>query len=105
MRTRQDHTATPDDGADSTDGVDPIDDAHEPTTPLADLPPSAKLVAKTLRYEGELTQATLVEETRLPRRTVRHALNRLEDAGHVDERISFVDARQRIYTLVEGSKA
>jgi DNA-binding MarR family transcriptional regulator len=67
---------------------------------LRDLPPSAKLVAKTLEYEGDLTQSDLVESTLLPDRTVRYALRELESAGLVTSRISFVDARQRIYSLV-----
>lgn len=66
---------------------------------LQDLPPSAKLVAKTLEYEGALTQAQLADQTRLPGRTVRHALTRLERADLITSRISFTDARQRIYAL------
>ena len=66
---------------------------------LADLPPSAKLVVKVLEYNEELTQNQLVEETRLPSRTVRHALRRLQDGGFVDERHSFTDARKRLYSL------
>lgn len=66
---------------------------------LAELPPSAKLVVKVLEYNDELSQSQLVEETRLPSRTVRHALSRLQDGGFVDERISFTDARKRLYTL------
>ncbi|MEF8840827.1 MAG: helix-turn-helix domain-containing protein [Haloarculaceae archaeon] len=66
---------------------------------LRDLPPSAKLVAKTLEYEGELTQSGLATETLLPPRTVRHALKRLEEHEIVASRISFVDARQRVYSL------
>lgn len=66
---------------------------------LRALPPSAKLVAKTLEYEGRLTQAELVESTRLPDRTVRYALWKLEDEDVVTSRISFADARQRVYSL------
>jgi DNA-binding MarR family transcriptional regulator len=66
---------------------------------LQDLPPSAKLVAKTLEYEGESTQSDLAESTRLPARTVRHALTELEANGLVTSRMSFMDARQRIYSL------
>jgi len=61
--------------------------------------PSAKLVAKVLEYDGTLTQSQLADETLLPPRTVRYALNRLEDVGVVDSRFSFADARKRIYTL------
>jgi DNA-binding MarR family transcriptional regulator len=63
------------------------------------MPPSAKLVAKVLEYEGRLTQRQLAEETLLPQRTVRDALGRLADAGVVESRFSFTDARKRIYSL------
>ena len=66
---------------------------------IRDLPPSAKLVAKVLEYNDTLTQSQLAEETLLPPRTVRYALNRLDDIGVVDSRFSFTDARKRIYTL------
>ena len=66
---------------------------------VRDLPPSAKLIAKVLEYNGTLTQSQLAEETLLPPRTVRYALSRLEEVGVVDSRFSFADARKRIYTL------
>ena len=66
---------------------------------LRNLQPSAKLVVKTLEYEGKLTQKALVEKTLLSARTVRNALNDLEEKGLVDSRVSFKDARQRIYSL------
>jgi len=66
---------------------------------IRELPPSAKLVAKVLEYDGTLTQTELAEETLLPPRTVRYALNRLEDRDLVDSRFSFADARKRIYAL------
>ncbi|MCU4718257.1 helix-turn-helix domain-containing protein [Halapricum hydrolyticum] len=66
---------------------------------VRELPPSAKLVAKVLEYNGQLTQSQLAEETLLPGRTVRYALNRLEDIGVVDARFSFTDARKRVYSL------
>jgi DNA-binding MarR family transcriptional regulator len=79
-------------------------DANEETTsdrwtPIREMPPSAKLVAKVLDYEDTMTQSQLAEETLLPSRTVRYALSRLEDADAVDSRFSFTDARKRIYTL------
>ena len=66
---------------------------------IRDLPPSAKLVAKVLEYNDTLTQSQLAEETLLPPRTVRYALNRLDEIDVVDSRFSFTDARKRIYTL------
>ena len=66
---------------------------------VRDLPPSAKLVAKVLEYEGTLSQSDLAEETLLPSRTVRYALTRLEDVDAVESRFSFTDARKRLYTL------
>jgi DNA-binding MarR family transcriptional regulator len=68
-------------------------------TPVRDLPPSAKLVAKVLDYEGSATQSRLSEETLLPPRTVRYALSRLEEADAVESRFSFSDARKRVYSL------
>lgn len=66
---------------------------------LRDVPPSAKLVAKTLEYEGELTQAELAEQSLLPDRTVRSALADLQEADLVSSRVSITDARQQLYTL------
>ncbi|MFW5924086.1 MAG: MarR family transcriptional regulator [archaeon] len=78
------------------------------TTPTADrrealveLPPSAKLVAKVLEYNGTLSQSAIAAETLLPARTVRYALGRLEDRGVVESRHSFADARKRLYALTE----
>ena len=66
---------------------------------LEDLPPSAKLVAKTIEYEGEMTQSALTDSTRLPERTVRYALSELEDIGLVKSKIFITDARKRLYSL------
>jgi len=76
--------------------------ARETSADLRDLPPSAKLVAKTLEYEGDSTQSALAESTLLPPRTVRYALTQLEEHGIVTVRISFMDARQRIYSFESG---
>jgi DNA-binding MarR family transcriptional regulator len=87
----------------STTAADSVGDDRLTTTEyrdrLRELPPSAKLVAKTLEYNDKLTQSQLAEETLLPPRTVRYALTRLEDADVVNSRFSFSDARKRIYTL------
>ena len=66
---------------------------------VRELPPSAKLVAKVLEYNDTLTQGELTEETRLPPRTVRYALSRLEEVDAVESRFSFADARKRVYEL------
>ncbi|MES3517283.1 MAG: helix-turn-helix domain-containing protein [Natronomonas sp.] len=84
------------------------DSAPQTESPLADpefreslreLPPSAKLVAKVLEGEAPLSQGQLAEESLLPDRTVRYALNRLEDEELVDSRYSFHDARKQVYFL------
>lgn len=66
---------------------------------LRDLPPSAKLVAKVLETESPLSQGQLAEESLLPDRTVRYALNRLDDVGLIGSRYSFRDARKQVYYL------
>lgn len=84
----------------STSESIPADEVtDDPWTAVEDLPPSAKLVAKVLEYDGTLTQSELAEETLLPPRTVRYALTRLEEVDAVDARFSFSDARKRLYTL------
>lgn len=66
---------------------------------LEELPPSAKLVAKVLETEAPLSQGQLVEESLLPDRTVRYALNRLEECELVGSRYSYHDARKQVYFL------
>jgi len=66
---------------------------------LADLPPSAKLVYKVLEYDGPLTQKGIVEESMLSARTVRYALERLDEVGVIEEDVYFADARQNLYEL------
>ena len=66
---------------------------------LRELPPSAKLVAKVLEGDAPLSQGQLAEASLLPDRTVRYALNRLDEAGLVGSRYSFNDARKQVYFL------
>jgi len=66
---------------------------------LRELPPSAKLVATVLDGASPLSQGQLAEESLLPDRTVRYALNRLEEEDLVDSRYSFHDARKQVYFL------
>jgi len=68
---------------------------------LKELPPSAKLVAKVLETDAPLSQGELVDESLLPDRTVRYALNRLDEEGLVDCQYSLADARKQVYYLVE----
>jgi DNA-binding MarR family transcriptional regulator len=69
---------------------------------VSSMPPSAKLVYKTLQYEGPLTQSQLAEASLLPQRTVRHALTKLEAAGAVEESVYLMDARKSNYRLAES---
>src|SRR5438093_4569090 len=66
---------------------------------LLSMPPSAKLILKTLEYEGALTQKDLSTRTMLPERTVRLSLSHLLGLGYVKRKTSLRDARQRIYEL------
>jgi DNA-binding transcriptional ArsR family regulator len=67
--------------------------------PIVPPPPSAKLVAKVLELDAPLSQGQLADESLLPDRTVRYALNRLEEVGLVASRYSFHDARKQVYFL------
>ena len=64
-----------------------------------ELPPSAKLVLKVLEYQGQLSQKEIIEETKLPSRTVRYALSLLMSEGLVMKRLSLRDSRQGIYQV------
>jgi len=66
---------------------------------LLRMPPSSKLILKTLEYEGSLTHRELRSKTLLPSRTVRLALRHLLEKGYVRRKISMRDARQRIYEI------
>jgi NAD+ kinase len=66
---------------------------------LLNMPPSSKLLLKTLEYEGSMTQRDLAAKTLLPDRTVRLALRHLLDKGYVKKKISIRDARQKIYEI------
>ena len=89
-------TSTTDEPASLAD--DPLSET-EYRDRLRELPPSAKLVAKVLESDSPLSQGQLAEESLLPDRTVRYALNRLEEVGLVASRYSFRDARKQVYFL------
>lgn len=77
-----------------------------PEETLDDLPPSAKLVYKVLEYNGGLTQKGIVEKSRLSQRTVRDALDRLQEIEAVEKTIYVPDARQNLYRLtVDGAES
>jgi len=80
-------------------GQDEVLSESEYRDRLRELPPSAKLVAKVLESDAPLSQGQLAEESLLPDRTVRYALNRLEESELVDSRYSFKDARKQVYYL------
>ncbi len=69
-----------------------------------ELPPSAKLVLKVLEYREEMTQREIVEETKLPPRTVRYALSMLIKEGLVTKRLSLQDTRQGLFRLAASTK-
>ncbi|HMB50837.1 winged helix-turn-helix domain-containing protein [Natronoarchaeum rubrum] len=86
-------------GEERTDRVEePLSDS-EYRERLRELPPSAKLIAKVLETDAPLSQGQLAEESLLPDRTVRYALNRLEEVDIVGSRYSFRDARKQVYFL------
>ncbi len=68
---------------------------------LLRMPPSSKLLLKTLEYEGQMTQKEIVNKTLLPDRTVRLALSHLLEKGYVKRKISVRDARQKIYEMTK----
>jgi len=64
---------------------------------LFKMPPSAKLILKTLEYEGALTQKDLSKRTMLPDRTTRLALSLLIEKGLIRRKPILRDARQKVY--------
>lgn len=66
---------------------------------MSDMPPSVKLIVKTLQHEGPLTQKELGQSTLLPSRTVRYALSRLEEGNAVVSKPHMTDGRKKVYSL------
>ncbi len=66
---------------------------------IESLPPSAKFLFKLLNYEGTLTQKEIIDESSLPSRTVRHALNILLNKELIAKRASLRDTRQDLYSV------
>jgi DNA-binding MarR family transcriptional regulator len=71
----------------------------DPPEAVRDLPPSSKLVYKTLAWNGRLTQQEIIERSLLSARTVRDALSRLEEEAVVERDVYYRDARQNVYAL------
>lgn len=72
---------------------------HQLSEDLFKMAPSAKLLLKTLEYEGTLSRRKLAERTMLPDRTVRMSLASLVEKGYVKRRVSVRDARQKLYEI------
>src|ERR687887_1854808 len=66
---------------------------------LLSVPPSAKLILKTLEYEGALSQKDLSARTMLPERTVRLSVSHLLNLGYIKKKTSLRAARQKMYEL------
>lgn len=69
-----------------------------PTVP-DELPPSAETVYELLAIEGPLTHKEIVQLSGIPARTVRFAVSRLQEEGHVGERLNLMDSRQQFFFL------
>lgn len=68
---------------------------------LEELPPSAKLAYVVIASNSPCTQGEVAESAMLPQRTVRWALERLEETGVVEKRPYLEDARKSEYVLAE----
>lgn len=66
---------------------------------IDDLPPSAKLVFIVLQHETECTQSELADETLLPQRTIRYAIERLKKEDVITAQLYIPDARKTLYSL------
>ncbi len=64
---------------------------------LLSMPPSAKLMMKTLEYEGPLSRRNILKRTMLPDRTASLALSILLDRGLVKRKSSLKDSREKMY--------
>lgn len=69
------------------------------TDEIMKMPPSAKLVLKTIEYEGPLTAREIAAKTLLPSRTVRHAISILLQNGLIERSPHLRDLRSDIFYL------
>lgn len=67
------------------------------------LTPSAKFVLEVLNHHGMLTQKEIMQDTRLPKRTIQRALSQLLEEGLVSEKQFMVDEKVKGY-LVRGEQ-
>lgn len=67
---------------------------------FADLPPSAKLVAKVIEHEGAMDAGEVSEAARLHPSTTRDALKRLAEEGVVDVHVGD-DGGRFVYSMDE----
>ena len=81
--------------------IDKIESQNTFIEKIKSFPPSVKFVLKILELKGTLTQKEIIDETYLPDRTVRYALNKLKIEGIVEERLHRKDARQVLYMIKE----
>jgi DNA-binding MarR family transcriptional regulator len=71
---------------------------------FADLPPSAKLVAKVIEHEGEMDASEVSEAARLHPSTTRDALKRLAEEGVVDVSVVSDGSRRLVYSMDTSRK-
>lgn len=74
-------------------------DQRTVTKMISNMPPSVKLIYRTLQQRGELTQKEIIDETMLPERTVRHALEKMFKQKILNKKTNLTDARQAMYAL------
>lgn len=71
---------------------------------LMKIPPSARLILKSIEYEGPLSQIDIVKKTGLSPRTVRHALSILLRRGMILKKPDVRDLRRSIYYIITKEK-
>jgi predicted transcriptional regulator len=71
---------------------------------FADLPPSAKLVAKVIEHEGKMDANEVSEAARLHPSTTRDALKRLANEGVVDVQVAN-ESGKFVYSMDESRNA
>ena len=68
---------------------------------LDEQPPSSKLVYLVLEQIEPATQQELRTHTSLSERTMRYALQRLDESNLIDTEPNLTDLRQKLYTTAE----